>query len=190
MKILGVDPGTATTGWAVIDTAGRLLAGRSAGEKIPKVLGCGIITTRAKLPDFERLEIIYTAICDIIKKEKPDCAAIEELFFFKNLKTVMSVSQTKGVVLLAARKNQIPICEYTPLQVKQAVVGYGRAEKKQVQEMVKVLLHLKEIPKPDDAADALAIALCCAQSQKSEYRNPTRFADGSPRRKSETNSKF
>ena len=160
MKILGIDPGTATTGWAVIDTAGRLIS----GKKVPKVLGCGVITTKAKTPNSERLEIIYDAVCAIIKKEKPDLAAVEALFFFKNAKTVMLVSQTRGAVLLAIRKSKTPCAEFTPLEVKQAVVGYGRADKNQVQEMVKAILCLKNIPKPDDAADALAIALCAMQT--------------------------
>ena len=186
MKILGVDPGTAIVGWGLIETAGRKIG----SQIVPKVLACGIISTNSGTPDANRLEIIFDSISDIMKREKPDVAAVEELFFFKNQKTVMTVSQSRGAIILAVKKSQTPLFEFTPLQVKQSITGYGRAEKKQVQEMVKVLLHLKEIPKPDDAADALAIALCCAQSQKSEYRNPTRLADGSPRRKSETNSKF
>ena len=162
MKILGIDPGTTITGWAVIDTDGRIV-GR---KKIPKVVGCGVITTKAKTSDSDRLEIIYDSICDIISKEKPNIVAVEELFFFKNVKTVMSVSQTRGAVLLAIKKLKTPMFEFTPLQVKQAVVGYGRADKNQVQEMVKAILYLKNIPKPDDASDALAIALCCMQTNK------------------------
>lgn len=162
MKILGIDPGTAITGWAVIDTAGRIVG----SKKIPSVAGCGVITTKAKTPDCERLEIIYDSVCDIIKKEQPELVAVEALFFFKNAKTVMSVSQTRGAVLLAIKKSKTPFFEFTPLQVKQAVVGYGRADKKQIQEMVKSILCLKNVPKPDDAADALAIALCCAQTNK------------------------
>jgi crossover junction endodeoxyribonuclease RuvC len=162
MKILGIDPGTATTGWAAIKTDGRKIG----NKKIAKVLGCGIISTTAKMPDSDRLEIIFDSLCAIIKKEKPDIVAVEELFFFKNVKTVMSVSQTRGVVLLAVKKSKMPCAEFTPLQVKQAVVGYGRADKNQVQEMMKEILHLKSIPKPDDAADALAIALCCAQTNE------------------------
>jgi len=160
MKILGIDPGTAITGWGMIET--DVLDSR--GQKSIKVLSCGIISTKAHTPDSDRLEIIYDAVCDIIKREKPEKVAVEELFFFKNAKTVMSVSQTRGAVLLAIKKNKLPLGEYTPLQVKQAIVGYGRADKNQVQEMVKVILRLKEIPKPDDAADALAIALCEAQT--------------------------
>jgi len=161
-KILGVDPGTATAGWAVIETEGRKIN----NYKIPQVVGCGVISTKAKTPDAERLEIIFDSISAIIKKERPDFVAVEQLFFFKNQKTVMTVAQSRGTILLAVRKSRTPLVEFTPLQVKQAVVGYGRAEKQQIQEMVKKLLHLKNIPKPDDAADALAIALCCAQTAK------------------------
>jgi len=166
MKILGIDPGTAITGWGLIETD----AVNFSGKKVTKVLSCGIISTKAHAPDSDRLEIIYDAVCDIIKREKPESIAVEELFFFKNAKTVMSVSQTRGAVLLAIKKNKLPLAEYTPLQVKQAIVGYGRADKNQMQEMVKAILHLKEIPKPDDAADALAIALCHAQSNKFEIK--------------------
>ena len=162
MKILGIDPGTATTGWGLIETQGR----KVGHEIIPKVLGCGIISTRAGTPDSDRLEIIFDSINAIIKKERPDFVAVEQLFFFKNQKTVMTVSQSRGAIILAIKKSRIPLLEYTPLQVKQAVCGYGRADKEQVQEMVRRLLHLKTIPKPDDAADALAIALCAAQSNK------------------------
>lgn len=165
MKILGIDPGTAITGWAVIDTDSRIV-GRG---KVSKIIGCGVITTMAKTPDSDRLEIIYDSICDIIGKQKPDIVAVEELFFFKNVKTVMSVSQTRGAVLLAIKKSKTLFAEFTPLQVKQAVVGYGRADKNQVQEMVKAILCLKNIPKPDDAADALAIALCCMHHNR---KNP------------------
>jgi len=163
MKILGIDPGTATTGWGLIETNGR----KVGNETVPKVIGCGTIITRAGTPDADRLEIIFDSINDIIKKERPNFVAVEQLFFFKNQKTVMTVSQSRGAIILAVKKSRIPLLEYTPLQVKQAVCGYGRADKGQVQEMVRTLLHLKTIPKPDDAADALAIALCGAQS------NPT-----------------
>jgi len=162
MKILGIDPGTAIVGWGVIDTDGRKIG----ATIVPKVISCGIISTKSGTPDGERLEIIFDAISDIIKKEEPDFVAVEQLFFFKNQKTVMTVSQSRGAILLAVQKSNSRFDEFTPLQVKQAICGYGRADKKQIQEMVKTLLHLKEIPKPDDAADALAIALCCAQSVK------------------------
>lgn len=161
MKILGIDPGTAIVGWGVINDDYS-----AGGRKCPQALKCGIISTKAGTPDADRLEIIYDSICAIIKEEKPDLIAVESLFFFKNQKTVMTVSQSRGAIILAVKKSKTPLFEYTPLQVKQAVTGYGRADKKQIQEMVKVLLRLKEIPKPDDAADALAIALCCAQSSK------------------------
>ena len=154
-KILGIDPGTATVGWGIIETNGR----RIGAEIVPKVVGCGIIKTKSSATDAERLEIIYDSISAIIKKERPDFVAVEQLFFFKNQKTVMTVSQSRGAILLAVKKSKTPLAEFTPLQVKQAVVGYGRAEKQQIQEMTKKLLHLKNIPKPDDAADALAIAI-------------------------------
>lgn len=162
MKILGIDPGTATTGWAVIELPGRIVK----NQNVPKVIGCGVISTKAKTPDAERLEIIFDSVCDIISKEKPDFVAVEQLFFFKNQKTVMTVSQSRGAIILAIVKSKTPLFEYTPLQVKQAITGYGRADKHQIQEMVRMMLGLKKIPKPDDAADALAIALCCAQSNK------------------------
>ncbi|MEI8060865.1 MAG: crossover junction endodeoxyribonuclease RuvC [Candidatus Berkelbacteria bacterium] len=161
MKILGIDPGTATTGWGIIETDGRKIG----MQVVPSVLGCGIISTKSGTPDADRLEIIYDSVSAIIKKEKPDFVAVEQLFFFKNQKTIMTVSQSRGAIILAIRKSKTPMLEFTPLQVKQAVCGYGRADKIQVQEMVKTLLHLKDIPKPDDAADALAIALCCAQTK-------------------------
>ena len=155
MRILGIDPGTATTGWAVIDTDGRLFR----GQKIPKIIACGVISTKKDLSDSHRIEIIYDAICDIIKKEKPKKVAVEMLFFCKNITTAMTVSQSRGVVLLAVHKAKLPVFEFTPMQVKESICGYGRAEKKQVQEMVKIQLGLKQIPKPDDCADALAAAI-------------------------------
>lgn len=156
MKILGIDPGTGRVGWGVIE---------SKKEKI-KSQNFGIIETTPHAPIEERLEKIYQKISAIIDKEQPDIVAIEEIFFFKNQKTVISVSQSRGVIVLAAKTAGKKIYSYTPLQVKESVVGYGRAEKNQVQEMVKMILHLKEKPKPDDIADALAIAICCANSIK------------------------
>jgi crossover junction endodeoxyribonuclease RuvC len=167
MKILGIDPGTATVGWGIIED--DHFAG---GAGCSKVLSCGIVSTKAGTPDADRLEIIFDSISAIIKKERPDFIAVEQLFFFKNQKTVMTVSQSRGAIILAVKKSNTPLFEYTPLQIKQAITGYGRADKQQIQKMVKTLLRLKEIPKPDDAADALAIALCCAQSQ--ETRNKKR----------------
>ena len=164
MKILGIDPGTAIVGWGLVEDDHQF-----NGKKCPKVISCGIISTKAGTPDADRLEIIFDSLTDIIKKEKPDIIAVEQLFFFKNQKTVMTVSQARGAIILAVKKSKTPFFEYTPLQVKQAITGYGRADKKQIQEMVKTLLRLKEVPKPDDAADALAIALCCAQSRTPKF---------------------
>jgi len=160
MKILGIDPGTATTGWGVIEKS------KVKSQKL-KVVDYGLITTPANLSTAERLVKLNREISSLIKKYKPSIAAVEDIFFFKNLKTAIKVSQARGVILLAISKSKIPIVEYTPLQVKQAVACYGRAEKIQVQKMVKILLNLKEIPRPDDAADALAIAICCAHSIRS-----------------------
>jgi crossover junction endodeoxyribonuclease RuvC len=148
--ILGIDPGLADTGFGVIE--------KMAGGKI-LCLGCGSIKTKAGLPMAERLEILNKELEKIIKKYRPILAAVEELFFQNNVKTAIAVGQARGVILLTCRKNKVPIVELTPLQVKQAVSGYGRADKMQVQKMVKLLLNLKEIPRPDDAADALAVAI-------------------------------
>ncbi len=157
MIILGIDPGTATTGFGVIEKL------KVQGQKL-KVIDYGCIKTSMKFTTAERLEKIYNELNVLIKKHKPSTMAVEDIFFFKNAKTIIKVSQARGVILLTAAKSKIPIFEYTPLQIKQAITGYGRAEKNQVQKMVKILLNLKEIPKPDDAADALATAICCANS--------------------------
>lgn len=156
MKILGIDPGTATVGWAVI----------YAEEGNIRTAGHGCIETSKHLPDSERLLEIAKDLKKIIKKHSPSEAAIEEIFFFKNQKTVIKVSEARGVLLLTLKENGVKISEYTPLEVKQAITGYGRAEKKQVQLMVKQILNLKDTPKPDDAADALAIAICHLNSRK------------------------
>lgn len=158
MRIFGIDPGTATTGYGLIDVDGSKL----------KVGTCGCILTPAKQNQAMRLAHIYSELDRLIKKEKPDVVAIEKLFFINNIKTAMTVGEARGVCLLVAEQCKVPIFEYTPLQVKQALTGYGKAEKKQIQMMVKMLLKLKEIPKPDDMADALAIAIthahCCGAS--------------------------
>jgi len=156
MIILGIDPGTATLGYGVIETQKNKLA----------VIDYGCATTPKNIPSPARLKSLHDKITELIKKFKPSLIAVEELFFFKNAKTVITVAQARGVALLAAENKNIRICEFTPLQVKQAVSGFGRAEKQQVQKMVKILLGLKDIPKPDDAADALAIAICAANSIK------------------------
>jgi crossover junction endodeoxyribonuclease RuvC len=148
--ILGIDPGIADTGFGLIE--------KLPGGKI-FCLAYGSIKTRAGMPMAERLEILNNELEKIIKKYQPALAAVEELFFQNNAKTAIMVGQARGVILLTCRKNKIPLTELTPLQVKQTIAGFGRADKQQVQKMVKLLLNLKEIPKPDDAADALAIAI-------------------------------
>ncbi|OIO48540.1 MAG: crossover junction endodeoxyribonuclease RuvC [Parcubacteria group bacterium CG1_02_40_82] len=156
MIILGIDPGTAILGYGCIEAA----------KNKNRLIGYGCLKTPKNLNDAARLKILYQGITKLIKKFKPDYLALEEIFFFKNSKTVIGVSQARGITILAAANLDIPVIEFTPLQVKQAVTGYGRAEKQQVQKMIKVLLCLKEIPKPDDAADALATAICAAHCQK------------------------
>ncbi len=158
MRILGIDPGTATVGWGVIEIVG----GKT------ELLGYGHISTAKELPLSKRLLEIATDIRDLIAQYTPDEAAIEELFFFKNQKTVISVGQARGAILLTLEEKNVIISGYTPLQVKQALTNYGRADKTQIQMMVKAILKLKEIPQPDDAADAIAIALCHAQRRKVE----------------------
>ncbi|NLW41245.1 MAG: crossover junction endodeoxyribonuclease RuvC [Tissierellia bacterium] len=150
MIILGIDPGLATVGYGVIEYKGNRY----------KTIDYGTIRTDSKTIFPERLKIIYDELSNIIDRYNPVDLAVEELFFNKNVKTAIQVGQARGVEILAAIHKGLEVYEYTPLQVKQAVVGYGRAEKSQVQEMVKILLNLKEIPKPDDAADALAVAIC------------------------------
>ena len=150
LRILGLDPGIAIVGFGVIET------GRAGFSYVAH----GAIRTEAGLPLSRRLEIIYEDLNSLLDSIEPDAVAIEELFFNTNITTGISVAHGRGILLLACRQRGIPIYEYTPLQVKQSVVGYGRAEKKQVMDMVRRMLHLEEVPKPDDAADALAIALC------------------------------
>lgn len=149
MRIIGIDPGTGILGFGVVDYA---------GGKFKLVTG-GIIKTPVHTPLDERLEEIYDGLSDIIAETKPDFMSIEKLFFARNVTTAMSVAHARGVAMLAGRKARLPIAEYTPLQIKQTLTGYGKADKKQVQEMVRLQLVLKEIPKPDDAADALAAAI-------------------------------
>ncbi len=158
MKILGIDPGTATTGWAVVEEK----------NKNPRLVACGCVNTSKINSDAERLVEIGNDLATLMKKYKPDEAAIEDLFFFKNLKTAITVAQARGVILYEIKKNKIPLFAYTPLQVKQALTGYGRAEKKQIQIMVKNILKLQCAPKPDDAADAVAIAICHLNSRRME----------------------
>ncbi len=157
MKILGIDPGIARCGWGVIE--------KIQNSKF-KIQNFGCVETKSDLPIGERLKTVYEQIIKIIKEEKPDCLAIEELFFNTNSKTAFIVGEARGVVLLAASQKNLSVAAYTPLQVKTSITGYGRAEKAQIGQMVKVLLKLKEIPKPDDVADALAVALTHAFYKK------------------------
>ena len=157
MRVLGIDPGTATTGWSIVHSKNR-------SENI--LVACGCIKTKAKTDMEKRLEEIYDNLQQIIKKYNPDVMAIEELFFAKNVKTAIAVGHARGTIMLAAGKKKIPVYEYTPLQVKQAVVGYGRAQKNQIQEMLKLILNSKEIPTQDDTADSIAVALTHIQTKK------------------------
>lgn len=154
MRIIGIDPGYAIVGYGIVEYERNKF----------NVIDYGAITTTPKNTMPERLNLVYDALTYIFSKYKPDAIAFEELFFNQNAKTVINVGQSRGVSVLAAQRLNIKVYEYTPLQVKQAVVGYGRAEKKQVQQMVKTLLRLKSVPKPDDTADALAVAICHGHS--------------------------
>lgn len=154
MKILGIDPGYAIIGYGVIDFSGGKY----------KTLNYGAITTSSDMPFTKRLELIYDELEFVIAKTKPQAAAIERLYFQNNQKTAIDVAQARGVIMLALQKSRLPVFEYTPLQIKTALTGYGRAKKPQMMEIVKRHLGLKEVPKPDDTADALAVALCHAQS--------------------------
>ena len=154
MKILGIDPGYAILGWGVIEMKGNHF----------RPLNYGAVTTEAGMEMTSRLKILYHSLMTIIEEEQPDIASIEELFFNTNTTTAILVGQARGVAMLACANSGIPVYEYTPLQIKQGLVGYGRAEKKQVQEMVRTILGLRSVPKPDDTADALAAAICCGHS--------------------------
>jgi len=149
VRILGLDPGTARMGWGIIE-----------GEEDAHIVTYGTLTTPAGRPLAGRLHTLLQRLREIIRQHQPDAAALEELFFARNVRTAFAVGQARGVALVALAEAGLPVYEYSPLEVKQAVTGYGRAEKAQVQAMVRALLGLKEIPRPDDAADALAVALC------------------------------
>ena len=157
MRILGIDPGIATIGFGVVDSE----------KSSQKLINCGVISTPAHTSLSSRLEQIYDDMCQLIDLFKPEAVSIEELFFNTNTTTGIAVAHGRGVILLACRKAGLKVYEYTPLQVKQAVVGYGRAEKAQVMDMVRRICHLPAPPKPDDAADAVALALCHARSATS-----------------------
>ncbi len=150
MRIIGIDPGTGILGFGVVDfdTNGKA-----------KMVDAGVITTPPHTPHDERLEDIFDNLTDIVAETKPQVMSVEKLFFTKNVTTAMTVAEARGVALLVARKAGIPIAEYTPMQIKQSLTGYGKADKKQVQEMVRLQLGLKDVPKPDDCADALAAAI-------------------------------
>lgn len=156
MILLGIDPGTATTGFGVIE----------AMPGTRRLIDCGVITTDKSLTDSERLAILYDDLSAVIAQHQPEAAAVEKLFFATNVTTAMTVSQARGVILLALVQAKLNIQEYTPLQIKQAVTGYGQAKKAQMQELVKMQLSLTSIPKPDDAADAVAVALTLAAHLK------------------------
>ncbi len=151
-KILGIDPGFGIIGYGLIEVQ----------NKAESFVDCGIIKTDSKRPLSERLLEIYEGIRKLIDSLKPDEVAIEELYFFRNVTTAIFVGEARGVIILAFEQKKIPIYEYTPMEVKMAVTGYGKATKRQVQEMVRIMMKMENIPRPDDAADALAIALCHA----------------------------
>jgi crossover junction endodeoxyribonuclease RuvC len=156
MRILGIDPGFAIAGYGVVDFASNKF----------KAIDYGVIKTESNMPFSKRLQRLYLSVNDIIEIYKPDFVSIEELFFNTNVKTAIAVGHARGAIMLSAENLSVPIYEYTPLQIKQAITGYGRADKAQMQQMVKTLLGLAVIPKPDDAADALAAAICHGHSHK------------------------
>ena len=159
MRLLGIDPGVAITGYSIVeDQEGNF-----------RLQASGVIRTGSKLPPEQRLEEIYDHVQNLILLHKPEALAIERIFFSKNVRTAFQVGEARGVVILAASKSGLPVYEYTPLQVKQAVAGYGKAEKSQVQRMVQILLRLAKAPAVDDEADAMAVALCHLQSRR--YQN-------------------
>jgi crossover junction endodeoxyribonuclease RuvC len=158
MRVLGLDPGLATTGWGVVEEESDQVT----------LADFGIITTVAGQPLARRLQDLYRELTSLIALQKPDVAAVEELFFSRNARTAFTVGQARGVALLALADGGLAVHEYTPLQVKQAVVGYGQATKNQVQQMVRMLLGLSEIPRPDDAADAIAVAICYVHGARFE----------------------
>ncbi|HWT39979.1 MAG TPA: crossover junction endodeoxyribonuclease RuvC [Dongiaceae bacterium] len=158
MRILGIDPGTGILGFGVVDVNGRHLS----------LVDAGVVRTPPHTPHDERLEDIYNSLTEIIEATKPDAYSVEKLFFTRNITTAMTVAEARGVALLVARQHGVPIYEYTPPQIKQTLTGYGKADKKQVQEMVRLQLGLKEVPKPDDCADAIAAAITHAMMARAD----------------------
>ena len=161
MFVLGIDPGIAITGYGLVRTTER-------NEYV--CVDYGVLRTSSNLPDAERLMRLYDALIELISQHHPDSSAVEKLFFQKNVKTALSVGQARGVAMLTLAQAELPIHEYTPNVVKQSICGYGKAGKNQVQRMVQALLKLDELPKPDDAADALAVAICHINHQSFENR--------------------
>lgn len=161
MLAIGIDPGTAITGYGLVRQT-------TAGDLLPE--DWGVILTPARMPIAERLNHIYLSLAEILKEFRPNTAAVEALFFQRNVRTAMSVGQARGVVLLALQQAAIPVTDYTPNQVKQAVSGYGAADKHQMQSMVQILLKLPDLPRPDDAADALAIAIYHLQIVRTQQK--------------------
>lgn len=156
MRVIGIDPGTAMTGWGIVEEEDQGL----------NLVACGVVTTPAGTPLPQRLQSIYRELTSIVQQYRPDSSAIEELFFSKNAKTALAVGHGRGAAMLALANADLSIVEYKPLEVKQALTGHGSADKRQIQQMVKLLLALDEIPRPDDAADALAVAICHLHSAK------------------------
>ena len=157
MIIIGIDPGVAITGYGIIKTSKK----KKSPRKTFECVDYGSIRTDPSFPPAERLKKISKELNKLIREYQPEILAVENVYFFKNLKTALPVSQAKGVILLAAANKNIPVYEFTPLQIKMLITGYGRAEKRQVQKIIKNELNLKELPTPDDVADALAVAICC-----------------------------
>lgn len=158
-RVLGIDVGYAITGWSIVDRNPSLANNFS-------LKGYGAVTTEPKQADETRLKLLYDGLVEVIEEYKPEVMAVESLFYFKNKKTVIKVGQARGVILLAGANFGLPVFDYTPLEVKTAVTGYGRADKTQIQRMVKLLYKLKEVPKPDDVADAIAVATCHLQTNR------------------------
>ena len=161
MRVLGIDPGYAIVGWGVVEYVGNRFT----------PIDFGAVTTQAGQPFEQRLERVYQGVLQVMQTYKPEALAIEQLFYQHNQTTVIGVAEARGVILLAAAQAGVPINEYTPMQVKQAVTGYGKAVKKQVQEMTRVFLHLQSVPKPDDTADALAMAIAHCHCSRSQLQN-------------------
>lgn len=158
--ILGLDPGTAATGYGIV----------VADDVVTRYVAHGCITTSADVEMHQRLNSIAKELKDVIRRYKPDVVAIEDIYFYKNVSTAMTVAQARGVLLQTVASAKLPVRHYTPLQVKQALTGHGRADKKQIQKMIKMVLGMDEMPRPDDAADALAVAITCAHSSKLEAK--------------------